>query len=102
MKSKKEGWFRRAIIKLIIKTFWEQIELYEKSHPQGCIESSNDLKGRFMVNFKTQETYNGIPIFGNDLLPASVSSRDDGRLQIMWDNGWGCAIDHYECNFKTI
>jgi hypothetical protein len=56
------------------------------------------LPARFLVNFKTSVSY-----FGNDMLPATINSRGDGKLSIYWDNKWHAIVPFNHVNIgKTL
>lgn len=65
------------------------------------VTNSNNISGRFLVNFKKAEKN----IYGvsmpNDLMPATVEPYKN-RLYIKWDNGYTATISHEHCNFSIM
>lgn len=68
----------------------------------NLVESSNELYGKFLVNFREAETdLEGNALFGNDPLEASITPRN-GRLSVTWDNGFTAVIGADALNIFTI
>lgn len=66
---------------------------------KDLIPSTNDVKGRYRVNFKESETIGGVT--NNDPLPATIKPHN-GRLSVVWDNGWSCVIDAKALNIFKL
>lgn len=114
-----------AIYKQVVLTFYKKIDPGPYSYLQGVsevnklcgiaskeksgtdlqaleevgldvVEADNSLCGRFLVNLKNPESF-----FGNDPLPATIC-KYNGRLQVIWDNGFECVSDHSDLNIYVL
>lgn len=61
------------------------------------IISTNEITGRYLVNFKNP----GYSFGGNDPLPAIIEPYK-GRLSVRWENGWSSVIDAVYINIYLI